>query len=257
MNKFSMILIAFLVTSAYAADIQLNDGPNGPPPSATLSGLSIEMSQDIAALPVLNATMANAATANANARKEANVYVADQKEKLAAVEKAIAWQLENVLGPQKRPYEAAVASYNGRCGNHSLPQQEYNACLSEKSHLDGLKSSIEAWWEDYKSKWNKQNVDPVNAVIKQQNDRLTALNVVIEHTSQDYNAAMQRSQSLRVRIAEIEAIFRKVCTNVPGADKQFTKQEALKYCNSISWDGASDRLVPMYDYRGTGGTSTN
>ena len=201
--------------------------------------------------------MADAASTNTNARKEGAVYLADQKEKLAAVIKAEEWQVENVLGPQKRPYEAAVVDYSNRCGGKTLPQAQFDACNNEKNQLDSRKSQIENWWTTYSADWNRQNVDPINNVIKQQNVRIAQLNDIVKKSAEAYNAAMQRSQQLRIHIAFIETVFRKSCAKTPGADSTFTAQEALKYCNSVPWDGANTRLPPLYQYQGTGGTSSN
>ena len=251
MKKLWLIL-AIAMSSAFAADVKLDDGPNGPPPAATLSGLASEMQADVSALPALNATLAAAATDNANARKEGAVYLADQKQKLAALEAAIKWQLDNVLGPVNRAWEEAVAEYSARCAGKSLPRPQYDACVSDKNVLDARHARESAWWEDYKIKWNAANTAPVNAVIIKQNARLAVLNEIIQRTAKEYNEATAKSIALRTRIAEIEAIFRRSCSSTPGSTGSFTKQEALKYCNSIKWDGASANLPPLYTWQGTG-----
>jgi hypothetical protein len=255
MSKINVIMSCALLFAvlAYAAD--------DPKPTAgakpSLGGLSAELTQATAALPALNATMSETTDANISLEKEGKVYLDDQKQKLAAHEAAEKDQLENVYGPKKRAYDAVLAPYTARCAGKTLPPAEFAACNAEKAQLDAKKAEIDAWWQQYSAKWNAQNTDPLNAIILKQNARLAEIDAQTKRNFAAFTAAQERSLALRKRIAEIEATFRTACSAKPGADNSFTAAETLKWCHSISWDGASTKLVPMYTYKGTGGASSN
>jgi hypothetical protein len=255
MNKITMIVSCALVLAvhAYAAD--------DPKPTAgakpSLGGLSAELTQATAALPALNATMSETTDSNVSLEKENKVYLDDQKQKLAAHAAAEKYQLDNVFGPQKSAYDAALAPYTARCAGKKLPPAEFAACNSEKAQFDTKKAEIDTWWQRYSAKWNAENTDPLNAVIQKQNARLAEIDAQTKRNFATFTAAQERSLALRKRIAEIEAMFRSACSAKPGANNSFTAAETLKWCHSISWDGASTKLVPMYTYKGTGGASSN
>ncbi|HZD07544.1 MAG TPA: hypothetical protein VE176_04810, partial [Candidatus Limnocylindrales bacterium] len=98
----------------------VGDAKAAPGGTPTLAGLSAELTQATAPLPALNATMSETTEANVGLQKEAKVYTDDQNQKLAALAAAQKYQLDNVYGPIKRPYDAALASYAGRCVGRPL-----------------------------------------------------------------------------------------------------------------------------------------
>jgi hypothetical protein len=258
MNKISLIAAFALALMANAQDGgPVGDAKAAPGGTPALAGLSAELTQATAPLPALNATMSETTEANVGLQKEAKVYTDDQNQKLAALAAAQKYQLDNVYGPIKRPYDAALASYAGRCVGRPLPPPEFAACNTKKGQLDAKKAEIEAWWLPYQAKWNAENTDPINAVIKKQNARLAEINVQVKKNFDAFTAAQERSLALRKRIAEIEATFRAACSTKPGANHPFTAAETLKWCHSVPWDGAAAKLAPLYTYKGTGGASSN
>jgi hypothetical protein len=224
---------------------------------ASLEKLSSELSMAEARLPELNRTMSDRTDENVSLQKESAVYLADQKQKLAEIESAKKEQLDTVLGPRQRSYNESVANYAGRCLGRRLSPAEFSKCSSEKAELDTRKAETERWWESYAARWNEEHVGPANSVIAKQNTRLREIDAQIKANFSAFTEAQDRSLALRKRIVEIESIFRARCKAAPGAANGFTAAEALRWCHSVNWDGASTRLTPMYTYQGTGGAANN
>lgn len=226
----------------------------------TLSGLALELQTDVAALPGLNTVIADMSSANNMLDKESKVYVEDQKQKTALIAAAVAKVEREVKAPAFQPVQNHLNAYNARCNrsfNRDTEMGQYNQCLADKAVVDAEITSVSAWWVQWATTWNKTNVDPINAVIEKQNVRILQNNAKIQANAATAIDAQNKSMALRIRIAEIEAIFRKACKHIPGEDSPFTRQEALKYCNSVIWDGASTNLPPMYTWQGTGSARTN
>lgn len=235
----SLLAVMMLIAStAYAQD---------------LAGLSTELSSATAALPSLNSTMSQTTDANIGLKKEYDVYITDQKQKLAALEAAKAEVVRTIRTPLEQEVQARVAEYNGRCGrqfNRETEMAQYNQCVSDKAALEQYRAAKITWWEQYTIDWNRTNVDPVNNVIIKQNARIAQIDAQIKQNFAAFTAAQDRSLALRARIKEIEAAFVSAC------DKP-TSPENLKWCHSVNWDGASRKLVPMYKWQGTGAVTPN
>jgi hypothetical protein len=258
MNKISLIVACALALVAHTADARpVDDSKVAGGAKPSLGGLSAELTQAAAALPALNITMSETTEANVSLEKEGRVYLDDQKQKLAAHAAAEKYQLDNVYGPKKRSYDTTLATYTARCIGKPMPPPEFAACNTDKGRLDTTKAETDAWWSQYSAKWNAENTDPINAVIKRQNARIAEIDVQVKKNFDAFTAAQERSIALRKRIAEIEATFRAACSTKPGAGNAFTASETLKWCHSVSWDGAKTKLAPMYTYQGTGGASPN
>jgi hypothetical protein len=244
------LLIAATITMAFSAAVC----------AQSLSGLALELQTDVAALPGLNTVIADMSSANNMLDKESRVYVEDQKQKHALIAAAVAKVEREVKAPAFQPVQNHLNEYNARCGrtfNRDTEMGQYNQCLADKAVVDAEVVRVSAWWVQWASAWNKTNVEPINAVIEKQNARIVQNNAKIQANAATAIAAQNKSLALRARIAEIEAIFRKVCKSIPGEDGPFTRQEALKYCSSIIWDGISITLPPMYTWQGIGGATTN
>lgn len=242
------LLIVAAITMAFSAAAY----------TQSLSGLALELQADVAALPGLNTVMADMASANNMLDKESKVYVEDQKQKHALIATAVAQVERDVKAPGFRPVQNHLNAYNARCNrsfNRDTEMGQYNQCLADKAVVDAEVVNVTAWWVQWATAWNKANIDPINAVIEKQNARILQNNALIKANAATAIDAQNKSIILRIRIAEIEAIFRKACRHIPGEESPFTRQEALKYCNSIIWDGASTNLPPMYTWQGTGSST--
>jgi len=219
----------------------------------SLSGLGAELDSAAAELPSLNATMSQTTDANIGLKKEYDVYIADQKQKLAALEAAKAEVIRTVKTPVEQELQQRVGEYNGRCGrqfNRETEMAQYNQCVSDKASLEQYRTAKTDWWNQYVIDWNRVNVDPVNAVIIKQNARIAQIDAQMKRNFAAFTAAQDRSLALRARIKEIETTFVSAC-------EKPTSPENLKWCHSVNWDGASRKLVPLYRWQGTGSVTPN
>ncbi len=227
--------------------------------AATIQALGEELNAGIAELPQLNQVMAQTTEANVNLKKEYDVYVQDQKEKIAWAKTAVQQQIDTVLKPVQDKYNAELSSYSAQCASGPVPKDQYNKCVGWQQQINNNKGDIERWWENYKAKWNAANIDPINAVMAKQNTRMNEISAQMKANFEKYTKAQDRFISVRSRIGEIESNLRRMCA--PGAKpaqgESFTSAERAKWCTNVDWDGASRRLPPMYKYQGTGGITAN
>lgn len=221
----------------------------------TLAGLSAELTKKVAALPRLNEIMSTATDANISLNKQKQAYTDDQAQKSAWANAAIKHEEEVTRVNMAKSYNEEIDSYNSKCASGGLNKAQYDSCTTWSNQLDAKSKEVDDAWERYKAVWNRENIDPINEVIKKQNARIVELDAKIEKNFTAFTEAQDRSIALRKRIKAIEATFRNACSSAPKAGP-FTKAETLKWCNSVNWDGASTHLVPMYKYQGTGGASS-
>lgn len=229
--------------------------------AGTLEELGSEMQTATTELPKLNSIMSETTEANISLKKENDVYIKDIEEKRAAVAKAVAELERTVKRPAEEKYEQEVSSYNGRCNrtfNRETEMGQYNQCVAEKTRVDTDKANLNQWWKNYAAQWNRQNVDPVNAVIAKQNVRLNEIAGQIKANFERFTQAQNRSLELRARIKAIAARMKSYCSSQTApAGGNFTRDEWLKWCGNVDWDGVNKNLVPMYKYQGTGGATSN
>ena len=229
--------------------------------AGTLDGLGSEMETAKSELPGLNSTMSQATEANISLKKEYDVYAKDQEEKKAALATALANVERTVKQPAEQKYANELASYTARCNrtfNRETEMSQYNQCIAEKSQVDQDRASLNQWWKNYAAEWNRQNVDPVNAVILKQNARMNQITGLIKANFERFTQAQDRSLALRARIKAITAKMKTYCSSqTPPAGANFTYNEWLKWCGNVDWDGVNKNLVPMYRYQGTGGAAPN
>jgi len=227
----------------------------------TLTALNDDLNTLSAELPGLNQVMSNATEANISLKKEYDLYIDDQKQKLAALEAAKANVERTIKAPLEQEIARAVNDYNGRCNRTFIRETEmaqYNQCVSDKSQLETWRAGKVAWWQQYVANWNAANVEPVNAVISKQNTRILQIDVQMKENFKRFTDAQDRFIMVKTRIKDIITQMKFYCANKPApAGGPFTYNEWVKYCSNIDWDGASRNLPPMYKYQGTGGVSTN
>jgi hypothetical protein len=220
---------------------------------AQVQGLSSEMGTLATEVPGLTTTIQNTLTNDANYKKEAKVYVDDQKQKLAALEVAKTNVVTTVRVPVEQKQNEQAAQYNAQCNRQFDRDKEmdgYNHCINWKAELEAQFERNKQWWANYTVQWNHQNVDPVNAVIVKQNARLAELNKLSTVNAEAWTRATERMKIVRARIEQIAGIVSGFChsENLSG--------EAMKWCTNVDWDGARRNLPPLTT-SGTGGASAN
>jgi hypothetical protein len=207
-------------------------------------------------LPSLNQVMSATTDINVNLEKENKVYIADQVEKKSRLAQAIVNVERDVKGPVEQRIQATVNEYNGRCGrqfNRETEMDQYNQCLTDKARIETDRQDAITWWNTYVVAWNKENTDPVNAVILKQNDRINQNNAQIKSNFKKFTDAQDRFIEVKAQLAVILPQIKNYCTNKTApAGGKFTHSEWVKYCSNVNWDGASQKLVPMYKWQGTG-----
>jgi hypothetical protein len=255
MSKALLIVLFIFTALASVAEASLNDDSGTAQASPTLAGLSAELKVDTASLPGLNETMATTTEANISLRKEAKVYIDDMKEKRALAEAATKRETDRWNAANMNPYNERVSQYKAECTG-TFPQPKYDSCMDWFHRLQEEDRQLQMQWKEHAAEWNKANIDPIADVIRKQAARLVEIDEQTKKNFKVFTEAQDLSLSLRKRIKVIEATFRNACSS-KSAGTEFTRAEMLKWCTNVNWDGASEKLVPMYTYQGTGGVSRN
>jgi len=235
MSRYLLSLLVLLASSAGAADIV---------------GLNSEFKTLATELPKLNAVMSDTTDTNVRLKKEYDLYLDDQKQKLAALETAKAEVTRTVKEPLEQKIAASTAEYQGRCArtfNRETEMDQYNQCVADKARVEQENAAASAYWDKYVVDWNRANVDPVNAVILKQNARIAEIDGLMKANFKNFLDAQDRFRANKKRLDAIVGEVRVYCDNKPApAGGQFTYDEWVKWCSNVDWDGARASLPPMY-----------
>jgi hypothetical protein len=207
-------------------------------------------------LPGLNQVMSDTTDININLEKENKLYLADQQQKKAILAQEMVKVERDVKAPVELRIQTTVNEYNSRCGrqfNRETEMDQYNRCLSDKARIEVDRQDAITWWVNYSAAWNKEHVDPVNAVILSQNARIVQNNAQIKANFKKFTDAQDRFIEVKAKIDAILPQIKNYCANKTApAGGKFTHSEWVKYCSNVNWDGASQKLLPMYKWQGTG-----
>jgi hypothetical protein len=238
MNRWLWVLLVMLASSAGATDIV---------------GLNGEFKTLATELPKLNAVMSDTTDTNVRLKKEYDLYLDDQKQKLAALEAAKAEVTRTVKQPMEEKVTATVNDYHARCNrtfNRETEMDQYNQCVADKERIEQDNAAASAYWDKYVVDWNRANVDPVNAVILKQNARIAEIDGLMKENFKNFLDAQDRFRANKKRLDAIVGEVRAYCDNKPApAGGQFTYDEWVKWCSNVDWDGARASLPPMYSGR--------
>lgn len=168
----------------------------------------------------------------------------------------------NVKAPMEAKINAATEDYNSHCAENrvgKLPPAQFENCNAWKGRAAQYIASQQQEWTNYSTQWNKQNIDPINATIAKQNVRIEQNNAAMKANFKRFTDAQDSFIAIKKRIAVILAKLKKLCDPLTVAtnDEPFTKEERIKWCSGIDFDGYDRTLPPMYTYKGTGGVSAN
>ena len=230
---FGMLLLLLSAVNVFAAP------PKKPLPS--LASLSAEYKADVVETTNLNTVMSNAVSNLNMYRKEAQVYILDQKQKTAWAAQAVA----AVAAKRENDYaglNADIARHNAQCGGKTLPEPAYSNCVSQKASLDARVAEKAAYWAKYFADWDRINIDPLKVVMEKQNVRLAQLDQLASQQADIFAKAQARSIALRSRIAEISAYFKQVCN---AEASPYDVGERDSYCAGLNWDGTRRDLKPL------------
>ena len=245
MKNIFFVMLMVLTSSVFAADVQLDDGPNGLVP---LPGLIQDLKSSVAEVSLLDAKMVDITTANENALKEYKVLAENNKQVLAAFEQTKANYINSVIVPyrkQKQAEMAAVAeNYNSRCAENrvgKLPQNQYDSCVQLKSQAANQIAQITQEGDQHLAnlsvEFDRTQTAPTNNIILRQNARIQQLNDFIKANFASWENVRASNVKLRKHIDVLEGMIRNQCTNA--------QPQTMKWCNSVSWDGASKKLKPL------------
>lgn len=230
------LLSLVLVSTAFAA-------PKKPLPN--LAALSAETKSATIEMPKLILAMDTAVSSFQRYQKEANLYLGIYKEKHVALERASA-DRERYRVTYYADLNANIESHVSRCKGE-LPEPEYSNCVSEEAALNVRIKQTNTAWQDYVAQWNKQNVEPVNALLDKYNVRLAELEALSNQQHDIYVKALARTKAVHARVLAISDYFNKMCT---AEVWPYSEEERLKYCTNINWDGVGQGLPALHLYTG-------
>lgn len=241
-NQMKKLLLVAAIAFAMSASAQ------------TISGLGDEFNTLAAELPGLNVTMSDNTDYNMRLKKEYDLYITDQTQKKAAVAAAIAVIERDVKAPVEQKLRSRVSEYQARCArtfDRDTEMDQYNQCVADKANIEQEQRDARAWWENYKTIWNKTNVEPVNAVILKQNARIEQIDAQMKANFKLFTGAQDRFIEVKKRLSAITDTMSIYCAKMPPlATNKFTYNEWVKWCSNVDWDGASRKLPPMYKWQG-------
>lgn len=245
MKHTFFVLLMMLSSNIFAAEVQLDDGPNGPVP---IGGLVEDLRTSLHEVALLDAKMDVLLDDNERLFKEYKLLQENSKEVLAAVEQKKSAFLNAEVIPYKKQKQAqmdAIAEdYNSNCAEDrvgKLPQGQYDACQSWKqragTQIVQIKQEGEQHLKNITSAFDAKEIAPVNNILARQYTRIQQINDMMKANFSLWENVKASNVKMRKHINMLEGMIRNQCTNATP--------QTLKWCNSVEWDGASKKLKPL------------
>jgi hypothetical protein len=225
--------------------------PANAQPVSGLAQLTGSIEQDQHALGDAREKQDELKTAN---EKDMKVY-----DSYATSEKGVEAQEEQLAAPMaadlKRREDSAngiVDNYNGECAaNRVGPLQPgpYQRCVSLKAQVSATVSAIRAQIQTDRQNFLNEKIAPLERIRAQQTAAMNQIAERMKLRFADWQKWKDTADALQHRIDENRAALVAACA---GADARAATNpgdssalEAMHYCHSIGWDGASRTLPPL------------
>lgn len=245
MKNIFFVLMMLITGAVYAADVQLDDGPNGMVPVA---GLVEDLKTSINKVTLLDAQMVDLTSTNETLLKEYKVLAENNKQVLAEFEQTKTNFVTNVINPYRKQKQAEMdgvaEQYNRNCAKErvgDLPRSQYDRCVawqnSAATQIEAIKKEGEQHIKGLADKFDSTETKHTNDIINRQNVRINQINSMIKANFATWENVKASNVKLRKHIDVLEGMLRNKCTNA--------QPQTMKWCNSISWDGASKKLKPL------------
>lgn len=245
MKYIFLILLMALSTNTFAADVQLDDGPNGLVP---LPGLVEDLKTSLNEVALLDAKMDVLVDDNERLLKEYKVLSENNKEVLNAFEQKRSAFVNTELLPyqkQKQSQMDAIAEdYNSNCAEDrvgKLPQHQYDKCQiwqrQAGAQIIQIKQEGDKHLKTIADAFDAREVASTNDILVRQRARIQQINDTMKANFATWENVQASNKKMRKHVEMLEGMIRNKCTN--------PTPQTLKWCNSVQWDGASKKLKPL------------
>ena len=225
MKYLFAVLLSCISSGVFAADVQLDDGPNGPPGDNAGRARDAKASLYVGSI---RSTIRDIKIAN----KEGATLAGKQAHQVdtaqlifngwATFEKDRRVHNDNAAKQNQfaRDVNAQVDSYNGTC-NGTVDQSTYDWCMGEKARLYPLTVQVNSW---------KGQVDASLANLNQNVDTLNQAGVQLDKDGNEihqaallyvakYDALVQRIKDFSDKLNDLQTQF-DACANAQGTDEK-------------------------------------
>jgi chromosome segregation ATPase len=198
--------------------------------------------------PALKLEMDRLAGANERLLKEGKLYQEQIKVRLGPIAAAIKADAVRLKADTDR-HNQGVAGHNASCTGR-LPQPEYQRCMGQKAYWDRNKAGLDARKAQLQARANDHDRQ-----LRQYTVRLDQINAQMKQNFAAWQQKKQAADQIQARLKDYEARFKRVCNlavqakNKGGPEYSSNVEEALRYCQSVNWDGTSPNLPPLIDVK--------